>query len=295
MRTHDRKDPARAASVLRDVFMHPAPHALQRPGALVAAALAKVQSHLGVNRAEAATERLDANRMSETYRCGFAEGRAEGVAAGREIEALEARESLQSGADEARRQGFDEGREEGLRQGQEEAHAEAARMEPMVRQQAEQALKALTQQLDQVLASLLAEAHRQRALAEEDMVALSFEALCRIVGKQAASAETVTSMIRHLLAQHGQRSQLAVHVHPGDFAMLESAQSRGTRQSWRFVADDTVQLGGVVLRSPDGSLDARLEIQLAQLRETLVNTRNERSAALRQEPDEPTPTEEAAS
>jgi len=281
VRTQHRKDSTNAAAVLRDVKMHPAPHALQRPGSLIAPTLGKVQPP-PANRTETAFGSLDASRTSESYRRGFAEGRAEGVTAGRELEALEGHEALQSAGEEARRQGFESGREEGLSRGRQDALAEAAQVQAEFRQEAEQALAERMRRLDQLIASLVAMGSHERGLAEEDMLALSFEALCRIVGKEASSIEMLRAVIRHLLSEHGKRTQLVVHVHPGDFEMLSAAQATSSPQSWRFVADDAVQLGGVILHSAEGTLDARLENQLAALRDVLVNTRNSRGAQLRQ-------------
>ena len=89
------------------------------------------------------------------------------------------------------------------------------------------------------------------------------------------AARTGVVAVAKLLVQHGTKDQLAVHVHPSDAALL--AAGRDGNEAWRWVADDAVQLGGVILRSPEGSLDARLEIQLAALREALLKTRAQRA------------------
>ena len=46
--------------------------------------------------------------------------------------------------------------------------------------------------------------------------------------------------------------------------------------AWEWVADPAIATGGVVLRSPQGSLDARLDAQLRALGEALVAQRDER-------------------
>ncbi|WP_373851511.1 FliH/SctL family protein, partial [Delftia acidovorans] len=122
--------------------------------------------------------------------------------------------------------------------------------------------------------------------AEEDMLSLVFEAVCRITGEQAVSRDGARAMLqRTVQAWHGRRP-LSVHVHPDDLDALQSdAQLRqmlsasgftAERQTLRWVADPEVQLGGCLLRSEEGALDARLEVQLQALRASLAQTREVR-------------------
>jgi flagellar assembly protein FliH len=41
-----------------------------------------------------------------------------------------------------------------------------------------------------------------------------------------------------------------------------------------IAADDRVELGGCLLETPSGTLDSRLEVQLANLRRTLLEARS---------------------
>ena len=85
-------------------------------------------------------------------------------------------------------------------------------------------------------------------------------------------------MVKQLIAQQERRAQVVVHLHPDDLDAL-SREDRGSDDgAWQWVGDSSVQLGGVILRSPEGSLDARLETQLAALREALLAVRRERRA-----------------
>jgi flagellar assembly protein FliH len=125
--------------------------------------------------------------------------------------------------------------------------------------------------------------------AEDDMLVLVFETLCRIVGEQAVSSEGARAMLqRTVQAWHGRRP-LSVHVHPDDLGALQSdAQLRQIlsasgfateRQTLRWVADPDVQMGGCRLRSEEGALDARLEVQLQAVRSTLSQARQARRLA----------------
>ena len=78
-----------------------------------------------------------------------------------------------------------------------------------------------------------------------------------------------------MLREHGSRTPLAVHVHPDDFEWM-SHTPPGRAVAWEWVADPSIALGGVVLRSPQGSLDARLDTQMRALAEALLAQREER-------------------
>jgi flagellar assembly protein FliH len=69
---------------------------------------------------------------------------------------------------------------------------------------------------------------------------------------------------------------LAIHIHPGDLEML---RADATLSEWlkrhgsgpiQWRADETVRLGGCVVHTDRGSLDARLETQLWALHEILL-------------------------
>ncbi|MET3448225.1 FliH/SctL family protein [Ralstonia sp. 1138] len=249
-----------AVAVLRDISVQEVPRLLTRrrhtatPGDSLAAGLRSVP-HSGSERPAPG-----ALAHTPTYESGWQAGHHEGELLGRE-EGYRA--GLQSGREEGYQQGLKEGRADGLH----EAHV-AAR----------QAVEAPLRQLDQLLSALPGEMRKRLHESEEEMAALCFEVICRIVGDAVASPQTVREVIRRAVQQLG--SQLvAVHVHPADLEDLQADTELNTwlaRQSTQgglpvqWVADDSVELGGCVLRSPRGNLDARLETQLAAVRDVIA-------------------------
>ncbi|SFD93479.1 FliH/SctL family protein [Paracidovorax konjaci] len=207
--------------------------------------------------------------------------------------------------------GHDQGYEQGLQEGRRTArddieHRAQSLAQGLVRQaldEAQQAtrkqqmdLQAQTQELarrleavDRLAEQMAAERKRCLEAAEDDMLELAFEALCRVVGDQLASREGVRAVLHKTLqAWHG-RHPLSVHVHPDDLALLqgdvvtlEHLSSRGfdaQRQTLRWVADSEVRLGGCLIRAVEGALDARLERQLETVTACLVETRASRKHA----------------
>lgn len=130
------------------------------------------------------------------------------------------------------------------------------------------------------------ELERRLAEAEEDIVALAFEVICRVMGDKAATPDGLTGLVKAAAKNWHGRSALEIHLHPHDLEMLQTefnvadqlaAQRLGLDGlEMRWVADSKVSLGGCLLQSSEGALDARLELQMDLLRSSLLRTREER-------------------
>ncbi|MYM32214.1 hypothetical protein GTP58_28155 [Duganella sp. CY15W] len=156
------------------------------------------------------------------------------------------------------------GHAQGLQRGEDAAHEAAAAQR--VR------LNTLVQALE----------HGRQAWLEqhEDMlVEISFAAICRILGAQAASRAGLASQVRSLVAGERALEQLRVRLHPQDLQLL--AADRGELDArLQLEADHSIGLGGCLIDGPRGTLDARLELQIQQLRAALVLARSQREAAV---------------
>jgi flagellar assembly protein FliH len=111
-----------------------------------------------------------------------------------------------------------------------------------------------------------------------------FEAVIRILGRSYLERDGVIAVIREVIHHAKDRSRLVIRVSPADYARLEGERD-ALIEGWNsqqvdIIADDRVELGGCLLESPAGNLDGRLEVQLQQLRETLLNARQRRSESV---------------
>jgi flagellar assembly protein FliH len=112
----------------------------------------------------------------------------------------------------------------------------------------------------------------------EDMaVAIAFEAVCKMLGSAAVSRDGIRALV-HEAAQHAAgAAQATVRLHPGDLAALQAAGAlepvlpSGASVQW--AADRSIELGGCVVETDGGTLDARLETQVERLRATLLAAR----------------------
>lgn len=274
-------------NVLRDVPLHEVPHALPRRGVLPSLAKA-VDSDKHSSVAHDVLDVQDQARQ-RGYALGFETGMREGQSQGHK-----------QGHELGYQQGNEQGYQDGLKQGKEQAHAEqaAARKVQAHFQEGTRRLEDILARVPQQIAARLAEA-------EDDMVALCFDAVCKIAGKELATAAGVRQHLLHVLRDFNLRVALKVHVHPDDLALLQHEQlplngvaenqadssaivdgvdaelERMGHNQVQWVPDTNIAMGGCVLRSSEGGLDARLQTQLESLRSVFVEVRNARKLTMR--------------
>ena len=178
---------------------------------------------------------------------------------------------------EARVEGLRQGREEGLRAGYEdglkkgEAEAQAAQRAAVAKavEEASAPLQERERQLVALAGALSGQQAHTQDLAEQEAVVLAYEVACRILGAHLVTPEGVQAQAQQLLAAARQR-EAVFHVHPEDARRLQEAAADS---GLRCVADPAVQSGGCLLQGPNGTLDARLETVLAQVRQGLLEAR----------------------
>ncbi|HHJ13927.1 MAG TPA: hypothetical protein ENJ79_06050 [Gammaproteobacteria bacterium] len=155
---------------------------------------------------------------------------------------------------EARQQGYDAGHKEGF---------EAARQE-------------LATQLDELdnLSRRIAECYEADiASLEAGAVEVVFAATSKIVGETLLTVEGVAAVVNQALKQVAKRDKLVVHVSSADKQRLDEARRLSGHSmldgALEVVADDRVVLGGCILETRGGNLDARIEVQLQKLGDCL--------------------------
>ncbi len=176
--------------------------------------------------------------------------------------------------------------DEGLQQARAQAEDELKLEIQTLTQNTHRSLNAKIEALEKIALQLPATTAYKLAEIEDDMVALCFASICKVVGENLVSAEGLTALVAHQV-QEFVSAPVQVHVHPDDWRMIEEQrmmdeanQSRsmthlGLSERVTWIADSRVVLGGAVIRSSEASLDARLETQLAALKSALIRARKE--------------------
>lgn len=109
---------------------------------------------------------------------------------------------------------------------------------------------------------------------ESALIQLSLESAQKLVGGLPISAKTVEKVVREALEQVQDTAEIAVQLHPDDFALLRKHKSPLLKDSpetgpIRFVATAEVSRGGCIVQTRFGVVDALRETKLEQLRKAV--------------------------
>jgi flagellar assembly protein FliH len=174
-------------------------------------------------------------------------------------------EGVRHGHEEGLRAGY----EEGLLQGRAAAQAEVEAMTEALESAAATQREERQAALGAALAAFEDAKAQWLALAEEDMVALCFETLGRILA-DAVAPEVVRAQASHLLAHWRGQGVPILRASPADVRLLEGLQ---TDLPFACVADPDVKHGGFLVQGGAGALDARLDRILEEVKASLLAAR----------------------
>ncbi|HEX3624900.1 MAG TPA: FliH/SctL family protein [Verrucomicrobiae bacterium] len=109
---------------------------------------------------------------------------------------------------------------------------------------------------------------------ESALIQLSLESAQKIVGGLPINAKIVEKVVREALDQVQDTAEVAVQLHPDDFALLRKHKSPLLKDSSetgpiRFVASAEVGRGGCIVQTRFGLVDASRETKIEQLRKAV--------------------------
>jgi flagellar biosynthesis/type III secretory pathway protein FliH len=133
-----------------------------------------------------------------------------------------------------------------------------------------EALKAL-------LGSLSDEQVKLIRMAEDAAVEIGFAAAAKILGRMSIERGLVQAAVKEAISKVSEREGLIVYLAPSDFLTMEALKAQSANgHFWsriEFKEDDQVGIGGCILRSRLGCLDARLDYQIDELKKLLIAAR----------------------
>lgn len=180
-------------------------------------------------------------------------------------------------AEDIRRQAHAEGLAAGRREGllSAEAAIEARAVEIATAQTAER-LKSALPAIREAVQLLHLEHDQWLTTWETSAVTLSAAIAGKIVGRELLQQPALRlEMIREALRLAAGQPHLRLRLNPQDLTMLEAhapdVLGQLAASQAEFVADDSIAAGGCVIESRHGSIDARVETQLARITEELLN------------------------
>jgi flagellar assembly protein FliH len=107
---------------------------------------------------------------------------------------------------------------------------------------------------------------------ERDIVELVIEATRVVIGEHVRRDPTVVlDTIERALARAGAQNVVRVRVHPDDMQVLAASLAEGDREvvPWEAMADGAVAVGGCIVDTAGGEVDARLDVQLEEVARAL--------------------------
>ena len=135
------------------------------------------------------------------------------------------------------------------------------------------------------IATILENVHEQGQVylrqLEQVNVESIFTAVSKIIGKTVEDSEAVRQLVREQLSRLATQNKIVVHLAPQDYQLLldgKSAENGPASENVRFIADDHIQYGGCIIETDGGGLDARLEIQMQQFKDMLLDVYARRQA-----------------
>lgn len=186
------------------------------------------------------------------------------LAQARESVLAQFKQEAETARELGRQRGLQEGRAAGAEEARREAEAELVRIRSIASR--------LQGALDTGIKGL-----------EDVAVEIAFEAVCKMLGTAAVSREGMRALIQEAAGRVAGAERIAVRLHPGDLAALQSAGALDADlvpgASVHWAADKSIELGGCVVETEGGTLDARLETQLERLRAALLAARGARDLA----------------
>lgn len=156
----------------------------------------------------------------------------------------------------------------------EQAARDRARAE--VRAELQEEANAQVADLREELAKTLAEVSGLRneitSQAENELVELALEIAKKVVGREVTfDREIAFTLVKVSLSRLQTHAAARVHLHPEDFAFVQSHRERlNFHGALEIIEDRSVSLGGCLVRTETGDIDARLESQFEEIAHGLL-------------------------
>jgi flagellar assembly protein FliH len=110
--------------------------------------------------------------------------------------------------------------------------------------------------------------------AEELLIKVALESAQKLVAGLPISTELIEGIVREALTRVEDDTEIAIHLHPEDLALLQKHDSRILQRGpdagvLRFVPSGEISRGGCLVQTRFGLVDARCESKVEQLQASL--------------------------
>ena len=175
-------------------------------------------------------------------------------------------------AEEMRKQAREAGWQEGFNQGR-QAGVEAGESE----------IRAMVERIKSVADAAVQTRETMLEGSEAELVNLALDIARVIINQEVTqNKDTVRGVVERAMSQVKGSGHLRLRVNPDEVALVKQhwpanqpdaqgqGQGQGQGRSWDVVADDAVPMGGCMIDTPAGHVDARAETQLSRVKEAFI-------------------------
>jgi len=127
--------------------------------------------------------------------------------------------------------------------------------------------------LDAVARSIDDASVRSVEIAQDLIVATAFEAICKILGDGFSTPEGIRALVKEATSRIRGKSPLTIKVNPDDLKLIEVTGELGVATESTWQSDETLNIGGCLIESKQGTLDAQLDSQILRLKQILMAAR----------------------
>jgi flagellar assembly protein FliH len=145
--------------------------------------------------------------------------------------------------------------------------------------EAQAAYRDRLQDLERLLAALGQAVERQVGGLEDLAVGVGFEVACKVLGERLVTREGVRALAEQVLVRVRTEEPVVLRLSPRDFSLLLQQPGEApvtAPHRLELVPDERIELGGCMVETASGSLDARLETQIDALRHVLLDVQQRR-------------------
>lgn len=168
-------------------------------------------------------------------------------------------EKVMARLNEIKQQGFQDGYDSGMRQAEEDYTSKI-----------------------QLAGEILEKAYREKKEiikeAEPFVIDLSIQMAAKIIQKELeTNPDVLIHMIKQSLYYSNERSMISICVSPDDFIFVQNQRNQLLEAlegqiEVKILPEHSIEKGGCVIRTSYGSIDARIDVQLKEIKQALLKT-----------------------
>jgi len=169
------------------------------------------------------------------------------------------------------KQGYDDGYALGLKEGREIGNKEGLAV-------LQEAIDPVLKTLNEALSGVEIERSELRQRTVSDLLDLSFQVAEVIVKSSITLDETVVERnVEQAIEMAMDKSRLEVIVNPDCLELIEQylpelKDQFSEMKDFALVGDENVEVGGCIVKHPEGSIDANIDMQLSEMRKQLTQS-----------------------